>query len=153
MKYLALPFVCILFACSNKNAAIPPLPEAKATPIETLKEIYSFNIAEDGYKKIALKANFLFNHKDEVLKTMEVSEVDSIPGKDFVLVFYRYSVGTDIAHETKYMQKVNGNYFIYDSYFSDYSDDPFSNGHGEEGKALVKKADEWNGADKKIWWR
>ena len=96
-----------------------------------------YNVSDEAYKKINATSHYIFDHKDEVSKTLEVAEVDTIPGKDFVLVFYRYSIGVEIVHLSEYMKKIDGKYFLYLKYFSSYEDDPFKNDRGEEGKALL----------------
>jgi hypothetical protein len=154
MKRLT-PFMLIfLTACAGAVVSDKKLPEAKETPLATLKEFYEYDLTQDSYRKINAQINYTVNHKDEILKTLEVAEVDSIPGKDFVLVFYRYSIGSEIAHSDEYMKKIDGKYFLYPTkYYSSYEEDPFSNGQGLQGKALLKKLEEWTGADKDVWWK
>jgi hypothetical protein len=151
MKQLT-SFLLILLTACGAAVSDKKLPEAKTTPLETVKEIVEYDISSD-YHKISAPGNYEYTHKDEVLKTLEIAEVDTIPSKDFVLVFYRYSIGSEIAHSTTYMKKIDGKYFLYPKYFSSYDDDPFKNGRGIEGKALLKKEEDWKNADKDIWWQ
>ena len=152
MKQLT-PLMLIFLAACGAALSYNKIPEAKETPVETIKDYYRNDIFQREYSKLNAGTHYISEHMDEVLKTLEVSEVDTIPGKDFVLVFYRYSIGVEIAHATEYMKKIEGKYYLYQKYFSSYDDDPFKNGRSEEAKALLKKMGEWTDADKGIWWK
>ena len=81
---------------------------------------------------------------------MEVVEEIEVE-KDVFLIFYRYSIGTDIVKKTEYMRKMDGLYYPYSVYYSSYNDDPFKNGKGEEAKKVLTKAEEWE-KNENIWW-
>lgn len=153
----------ILFASCNQSGNIPSTSsnnlviikkaEAQNTIEGTLKANTEYNLQFNEQVRLTDKAYFTAKHKNEILKTIEVVEKDTIPGKDFILVFYRYSVGADIVHETAYMKQINSKWYIHPAYYSSYDDDPFKNGKGVEGKALLDKADKWEKADENIWWK
>lgn len=153
MKQLTPLLFIFSVACGGTVVSDKKLPEAKGTPIETIREVYLYDFSKNDHHKINAASSYIYNHKDEILKTLEIVEVDTIPDKDFVLVFYRYSIGSEIVHAYNYMKKLDGKYFLYYRYFSSYEGDPFKNGRGTEGKALLKKLDDWTEADKNIWWK
>ena len=137
----------------NNNLVIIKKAGAKNTIEGTLKENMEYDLQFNDQVSLTDKAYFTAKHKDEILKTIEVVEKDTIPGKDFILVFYRYSVGADIVHQTEYMKQMDGKWYIHPAYFASYDDDPFGNGKGIEGKALLEKADKWRKEDENIWWK
>jgi len=59
-------------------------------------------------------------HQDEIVKTLEIVEVDV--EEPFAQVFYRASVGTVLCRETRFFQLVDG-LWLYASvpYFSEHS--------------------------------
>lgn len=126
---------------------------AQTTIEGTLKESIAYDLQFSEQIQIQDKAAFQAKHKDEILKTIEVVQKDSIPGKNIILVYYRYSVGADIVRNTNYMKQIDGKWYIHSKYYSSYDDDPFGNGKGEEGKKIIKKADEWEKESKDIWWK
>ena len=119
----------------------------------TLKASMEYDFQFSDQVPLTDKAYFNSKHKDEILKTIEVVQKDSISGKDIVLVYYRYSVGADIVRSTNYMKQIDGKWYIHSKYYSSYDDDPFGNGKGEEGKKIIKKADDWEKESKEIWWK
>lgn len=137
----------------ESNIMLIKKAEAKNTIDETLKAkmVYDFQF----YDEIPLTDNayFISHHKDEILKTFEIVEKDTIPGKDIVLVFYRYSVGADIVHETSYMKKIDDKWYIHSHYYSSYDNDPFNNGNPIESKQLLEKKSKWENESKDIWWK
>lgn len=140
--------VPVIYSCGNaRGSDTANAIDYDKTPLGTLKEEYSIVLSDPTRTDASIY--FLRKHKDEVLKTMEIVEEVEVQ-KDVVLIFYRYTIGTDIAKKTAYMRKLDGLYLPYYTYFSQYDDDPFKNGKGEEGKALLKKADTWG--ESNIWW-
>ena len=126
---------------------------AQNTVEGTLKASMEYDFQFSDQVSLTDKAYFNSKHKDEILKTIEVVEKDTIPGKDIVLVFYRYSVGADIVHATSYMKQIDGKWYIHSKYYSSYDDDPFKNGKPTEGKALLDKSSKWEDESKDIWWK
>jgi hypothetical protein len=151
----------ILFSCGEKNSNTTGgdifVKVKKATAqntIEgTLKESLAYDLQFSEQVQIHDRAVFQAKHKDEILKTIEVVQKDSIPGKDIVLVYYRYSVGADIVRSTSYMKQIDGKWYVHSKYYSSYEDDPFGNGKGEEGKKILKKAEDWEKESNEIWWK
>jgi hypothetical protein len=117
-------------------------------PLATLKEEYKLELANPYLNSASYY--YARKHKDELLKTMEVVEEVEVQ-KDIVLIFYRFSIGTEIVKKTSYMKKMDGLYLPYYKYYSRISDDPFNNGKPEEAKVLLEKADNWEENDN-IWW-
>jgi hypothetical protein len=143
-------FITMACSCNNGNSGNTLTSfNYKNSSLGTLKEIYEYSLvgSNRGYDA---RAYFVRKHRDEVLKTLEIVEEIEVQ-KDVVLIFYRYSIGTDIAKKTQYMRKMDGVYVPYSKYFSSYDIDPFKNGKPEEGKALLKKAEAWDD-NENIWW-
>lgn len=138
---------------SNNNLVVIKKAEAQNTIEGTLKASTEYDIQFNEQVPLTDKAYFTAKHKDEIIKTIEVVEKDTIPSKDFILVFYRYSVGADIVHKTTYMKQMEGKWYVHPAYFGSYEDDPFKNGKGVEGKALLDKSDKWEKEDENIWWK
>ncbi|MGI8600219.1 MAG: hypothetical protein ACR2KB_13275 [Chitinophagaceae bacterium] len=150
MKFLLflLASTLIFYSCNNIKSESATEFKYDNTPLGTLKESYKHNMSNPT--AYDARYYFLKKHKDEVLKTLEVVEEVEVQ-KDVVLIFYRYSIGTDIVKQTIYMRKIDGKYLPYSKYYSSYEDDPFKNGKPDEGKALLKKAEEWE-KNENIWW-
>lgn len=149
MKQIPLFIITIyLVSCSQNSKSSAPFAENKMTSIAALKELYKLSL--DNPYEYGAKSYYVRKHKDEILKNIEVVEEVEVQ-KDVFLIFYRYSIGTETVKSTTYMRKVDGYYLPYYKYYSSLDDDPFANGKGEEGKALLKKADDWNNSDN-IWW-
>ncbi len=138
----------IFYSCNNINGESATEFKYDKTPLGTLKESYRHSLSDPN--AYDARHYFLKKHRDEVIKTLEIVEEVEVQ-KDVVLIFYRYSIGTDIVKQTTYMRKIDGKYLPYNKYYSSYDDDPFQNGKGDEGKALIKKAGEWE-ENEKIWW-
>lgn len=140
-------FLLSLISCKSEQDIAKDF-DYKKSALGTLKEVYKTDL--DDKRNFDARVYHLRKHKDEVIKNIEVVEEIEVQ-KDVVLIFYRYSIGTDVVKRTTYMKKIDGLYLPYSKYFSSYDEDPFENGKGEEGKALLKKADDW-GDNKNIWW-
>jgi hypothetical protein len=138
---------------TESNIMLIKKAEAKNTIDGTLKAKMEYDF--QFYDEIPLTDNayFISKHKDEILKTFEIVEKDTIPGKDIVLVFYRYSVGADIVRETSYLKKIDDKWYIHTHYYSSYDNDPYKNGKPIEGKALLEKKSKWEEESKDIWWK
>ena len=152
-----IPFCAIVIAamsCNPVGGNYVTIKKAIAqNTIEgTLKASMEYDFQFSDQVPLTDKAYFNSKHKDEILKTFEVVEKETIPGKDIVLVFYRYSVGADIVHATSYMKQMDGKWYIHSKYYSSYDDDPFKNGQATEGKALLEKLSKWEEESKDIWW-
>ncbi|MGG9972537.1 hypothetical protein ACQ33O_12155 [Ferruginibacter sp. SUN002] len=157
-----LLFTTITFSCNQSttvkvddNGEFLKLKKAKAdSTIEgTIKASTEYSLQFDEQIQLQDKSAFIAKHKDEILKTLQIVDKDSIPGKDIVLVFYKYSVGKDTVKLSTYMKPIDGKWYIHSKYYSSYDDDPFENGKGEEAKKLLLKSDEWVRNNKDIWWR
>lgn len=139
---------------SSSPAETPPSAyEAKGSIEGTLKEAFTYDLNNAAVPVFNAQSQFKREHKDEILKTLEVVETAEIPKQDITLVFYRYSVGTDFARSTAYFKEVDGKWYFYSKYFSSYDDDPFRNGQGENGKALLEKVEKWEDSDSMPWWQ
>lgn len=51
------------------------------------------------------------------------------------------------------MKKIDNKWFIHSAYYSSFDEDPFKNGRGAEAKEMLKKADQWEKGDDKLWWK
>lgn len=127
--------------------------QAKNTIEGTLKEKFLYELQYSVQVQLIDKEYFYSKHKDEIVQTLKIVETDSIPGTNIFVVFYKYSVGAEVAHETSYMRKLDGNWYLHLGYYASYEDDPFKNGRGEEGKKLLKKIENWKDNDDNIWWK
>lgn len=89
---------------------------------------------------------YLAQNRVEILKTIDIADV-SISG-DFALVFFRYSIGSDIFRKAYWTGKVDGKWYWID-YLSKYSDSKPANTvwfekmeskkkKWEEGSAVLK---------------
>lgn len=154
MKSLFLITLFIGFmSCNNqgnqdlttKEKVLPGVAFQNNT-LGTLKEVY-----KDKFKFPPLDAAtyYIEKHKDEFMKNLEIVEEVEVQ-KDVFIVFYRTSIAADTYKRKMYFRKMDGLYIPYYKYYSSYSDDPFKNGKGEEAKALLKKADEWE--KNTAWW-
>jgi hypothetical protein len=155
MKYSIILFALMFFCSCNqesKSSQEKKLPTAQNTIEGSLKERMNFNLTNSDNYLIADAVNFQVKHKDEILKTIAVASVDTIPGKDLVMVCYMFSIGSDINRSSDLMKQIDGKWFFHNKYYSIYDDDPFENGKGEQCKAILKKAEEWRKASEKIWW-
>lgn len=155
----------ILFSLSScRNPKAPETKDPKSSLAQVnedqssiegaLRLFFDYRFNEDEGKPIVYDRVYFYKlHRDEIRKTIEIVEKDTIPGKDFILVFFRYSVGADVAHSTLYMKKLDNNWYIHTGYYSSLDEDPFDNGKGAEGRELLKKSDEWEKGDDKLWWK
>jgi len=161
---ITLPFVALclfLAACnqsgspstSSENLVVIKKAKAQNTIEGTLKSSMEYDFQFSKQVQLTDKALFLSKHKDEILKSIQVVEKVTISGKDFFLVFYKYSVGADVVHETCYMKEIDGKWYIHPGYYASYDEDPFKNGKGAEGKAILDKVDKWKKDDENIWWK
>lgn len=154
---LYLTLIALIISCNqsaNSNDLVTIKKASAQNTIEgTLKASLEYDFQFNNQVTLTDKAYFLSKHKDEILKTIEVAEKDTIPGKDIILVFYRYSVGADIVHASTYMKQMDGKWYIHPEYYSSYDDDPFKNGKGTEGKALLDKKSKWEDESKNVWWK
>src|ERR1043165_3034128 len=98
----------IIYSCSDSKSGNSSAKfNYKSSALGTLKEIYDYNLSSNqNYDAIAY---FVRKHKDEVLRTLEIVEEVEVQ-KDVILLFYRYSIGTDIVKKTLYMRKMDGLY-------------------------------------------
>jgi len=152
---------CFLISCNQSSQpsmtpndlVVIKKAQAQNTIEGTLKASMEYDFQFSDQVQLTDKAQFASKHKDEILKSIQVVEKATIPGKDFILVFYKYSVGADVAHETIYMKQIDGKWYVHSGYYASYDEDPFKNGNGTEGKALLEKADKWKKDDDNIWWK
>jgi len=166
MKYHTLPLILgiisILSCDQSKKTAESKTGEEKkeissnsdqSTMKGTLEKYLDYFYMREMNEQLTDDGYFYSIHKDEIHKTLEIVEKDSIPGKDFILVFFRYSVGAEVAHRSFYLKQIDGKWFIHTSYYSSYQDDPYKNGKPEEAKKMLAKVEDWEKGDDNIWWK
>lgn len=149
MKYFLI--ILILFSsCAETQQQSKPKFNASSDPFASLKDQYRVYLQSEEY----YDARFVYvrKHRDEVMKTLEKADQMEIPGLGVTLIFYRYSIGSEVCKSTEYLKKIDGMYYPHTSlYISEYENpDPFKDGKGEAAKEVLKKIDKWN--DDNPWW-
>ena len=104
----------------------------------------------ENYSTILDQYAFVRQHRDEMLRTLEIVEV--VETEKMGAAFVRYSVGAHIYRKGIWMRKVDGSWrVLLTQYISSFGDDPFRDGKPQEAKKLIKRVEEWE-KDSENWW-
>ncbi len=98
-------------------------------------------------------AQFFRAHREEIKKTLEVVEV--MENGNLAIAFVRYSIGSDLYREVKWLRKVDSSWTINLGYYSKYTDeedDPVLKGKMDWLKKVIDKKDAWERDNEPIWW-
>ena len=150
--FFALFISIFLISCKENITETRKGIKPKKTEIELLKERYEFLIEESKLFNGIYENSKYLKHKDDLLNSIKIAESVNIEDTNVFLVFYSFNVGIDIVRKTMYMVNEDGMFYISNKYYSSYDDDPFKNGHSEEGKKILKKAEKWKEENKDINW-
>lgn len=91
-------------------------------------------------------------HKNELLRSLEIVEKIEVPTKKLILVFYKYSIGADVVRKTLWFKKLEGKWFLFDRNISSNEEDPFQDGNPDEAKKVLERAGKWNKESEDVWW-
>ena len=82
-----------------------------STPLSAIRARYSYGWLNKQREPVLLDANSVFKYLnlDEIQKTLEVVEFQE--DGDLGIVFYRYSVGTNIFRQAEWLRNVGGYWF------------------------------------------
>ena len=106
-----------------------------STPEDAVRVVQ--DIFTDDIKLQARQA-FLGANRDQILRGLEV--VEKSESGDFGIVFFRYSIGTDIFREAYWLGKVDGKWYLI-PHLSEYSDSkPADEAWFEQ---MVEKKEAW----------
>lgn len=133
MKKLLLIFTVFAVACSSSDVRYyEPTSDARTFIIHDLfveHPIYGFQAERN-------------KHKDEILKTLIINEVIELG--DLRAIFYSFSVGIDIARDTKWAVIVDGK--LYDVFTPKYSMENLCEAYNiniSDLKEIVSKEEHW----------
>lgn len=163
MKKIALCFILILSLVSCKEGKklkevksitnTPMKAVADTSIIGTIKNCYNLQIHYLSIDQTVDGSYYVAKNREELLNSIKIKDIVKITNKDLSLVFFTYSIKSDLVNRVMYMRELEGKWFIHSNqYFSEYDDDPFSNGDATTGKEILKKADNWKKSTDNVWW-
>ena len=96
---------------------------------------------------------FLNYNRDEILKTLEISETKEIKEKDLAIVFTRFSIGTTIVRQGLWFHRVKDNWTKTGTNSLDYSYEYVGyEKKDDELKDLLDKKENWEDENPESWW-
>lgn len=147
---------CLMTGCSASPASGPS--GANPTDVADLSKAYfrevRWRLPEGGAEQFEYmldRPNFVRQHRDEMLKTLEV--VDTVQTQNIAVGFVRYSIGATTYHDSVWMRKIDGQWRpAWNQYFSEYADDPFGDLKPDDANALIKRVSDGEKEAPKAWW-
>jgi len=142
---LSIISLVVLVSCSdrgvkNQTTVGENIPHKDL--LQTIKNEYLyFNYDLGRYEDYILNKN-----KIEISQNLKIADTFVIKSFEQTLVFYSYSIGSDIIRETQYYKKDkdNGKWYRTSLYLSSYNnEDPFKDGNGSRAKEILDKSSDW----------
>lgn len=151
MKYAikvltTITMIALLFSCQSNS-----FTENK-TVEEAVKDYYKtiFNWTSGPNSDIKV---FLNSNRQEILSTLECSEVVEAKDKNLALAFVRFSIGTTIVRQGLWFHRLEDNWtktginsLNYSYEYAGYKE------KDEELKDLLERKEKWEDENPEIWW-
>jgi hypothetical protein len=161
-KLFLLLFLIAIMGC--KPIKSPTI--IKTYEFSSIKELITYDVIGDPEYKLSPKPDFSFTdivtsdrekfkntYWKEMKSTLIVSDSMQITN-DLTVVFFSYSVKSDVVRGVEWVRKIDDKYFLSFVYLSEYSVDPEFKDHDKNKlTALITKIDKWKESSSEVWWR
>jgi len=138
----------------------------KTYEFSSIKELITYDVIGDPEYKLSPKPDFSFTdivtsdrekfkntYWKEMKSTLIVSDSMQITN-DLTVVFFSYSVKSDVVRGVEWVRKIDDKYFLSFVYLSEYSVDPeLKDLDKNKLTALITKIDKWKESSSEVWWR
>jgi hypothetical protein len=140
--------------------------EIKIYEFSGIKELLIYNIIGDPEFKLSPapsinftnyltwdKNKFINMNWKEIQSTFSINDSVQVTN-DLTLVFFTYSVKSDIIRDVEWVRKINNKYFTTTLYLSPYSKaSDFKNIDDATFASLEAKIEKWQESSSDVWWK
>jgi len=143
---LTLSILTFIYGCQNNSVT-----ESK-TIEDAVRNYYTTMYNWQDGPNTDIKA-FLNYNRDEILNTLEITEIKEIKEKDLAIAFTRYSIGTTIVRQGLWFHRIKDNWTKTGTNLLDYSYKYVGyEKKDDELKELLEEKEKWEDENPKAWW-
>lgn len=143
---MTLTMMVLLLGCQNNSVTESKTVEEAVR--NYYKSIYNW---KDG-PSTDIRA-FLNYNREEILNTLEISEIKEIKEKDLAIAFTRFSIGTTIVRQGLWFHRIKDNWTKTGVNSLDYSYEYVGfEEKDDELMDLLKEKEKWEDENPETWW-
>lgn len=143
---MTITMMVLLLSCQNNSVTESKTVEEAVR--NYYKSMYNWKIGPSTDIKAFLNYN-----REEILNTLEISEIKEIEEKDLAIAFTRFSIGTTIVRQGLWFHRIKDNWAKTGVNSLDYSYEYVGyEEKDDELKDLLKEKKKWEDENPETWW-